>query len=318
MNLTLRQLRIFEAVARHLSYTRASEELHLTQPAVSMQIKQLEQAVGLPLFEQLGKRIYLTEAGREMERYSRSITALLEEASQVFDELKGLKRGRLTIAVASTANYFVPQLLATFCQRYPEVTVSLNVTNRKQLLHALMENEADLVIMGQPPGNLDLAAESFMENPLVVIAPPNHALAGARAIPLQRLEQETFLLREQGSGTRLAMERWFRENGVTLLTPMEMSSSEAIKQGVEAGLGLGLLSLHTLEMELTLGRLVILDVERFPILRDWYIVHRAGKRFSAVAQAFKEFILNEVSQVVNLPKLDPAAPQAPRPSRARR
>ena len=137
MNLTLRQLRIFEAVARHLSYTRASEELHLTQPAVSMQIKQLEQAVGLPLFEQLGKRIYLTEAGREMERYSREITALLQEASQVFDELKGLKRGRLTIAVASTANYFVPQLLATFCKRYPEVTVSLNVTNRKQLLQAL-------------------------------------------------------------------------------------------------------------------------------------------------------------------------------------
>jgi DNA-binding transcriptional LysR family regulator len=307
MNLTLRQLRIFEAVARHLSYTRASEELHLTQPAVSMQIKQLEQAVGLPLFEQLGKRIYLTEAGREMERYSRAITALLQEASQVFDELKGLKRGRLTIAVASTANYFVPQLLATFCQRYPEVTVSLNVTNRKQLLQALMENEADLVIMGQPPGNLDLAAESFMENPLVVIAPPTHALAGARAIPLQRLEQETFLVREQGSGTRLAMERWFRENGVTLLTPMEMSSSEAIKQGVEAGLGLGLLSLHTLEMELALGRLVILDVQRFPILRHWYVVHRQGKRFSAVAQAFKEFILNEVSQIVTLPTLDSAA-----------
>ena len=309
MNLTLRQLRIFEAVARHLSYTRASEELHLTQPAVSMQIKQLEQAVGLPLFEQLGKRIHLTDAGREMERYSRAITALLQEASHVFDELKGLKRGRLTIAVASTANYFVPQLLATFCQRYPEVTVSLNVTNRKQLLQALMENEADLVIMGQPPGNLDLAAESFMENPLVVIAPPNHALAGARAIPLHRLEQETFLVREQGSGTRLAMERWFRENGVTLLTPMEMSSSEAIKQGVEAGLGLGLLSLHTLEMELALGRLVILDVERFPILRHWYIVHREGKRFSAVAQAFKEFILNEVTQIVALPTLGSAAAQ---------
>lgn len=307
MNLTLRQLSIFEAVARHLSYTRASEELHLTQPAVSMQIKQLEQSVGLPLFEQLGKRIYLTEAGREMERYSRSITALLQEASQVFDELKGLKRGRLTIAVASTANYFVPQLLATFCQRHPEVTVSLTVTNRKQLLEALMENKADLVIMGQPPANLDLAAESFMENPLVVIASPNHALATAKAIPLRRLEQETFLVREQGSGTRLAMERWFRENGVTLLTPMEMSSSEAIKQGVEAGLGLGLLSLHTLEMELALGRLAILDVERFPILRHWYVVHRQGKRFSAVAQAFKEFILNEVAQIVTLPTLDSAA-----------
>jgi len=302
MNPTFRQLKIFEAVARHLSFTRASQELHLTQPAVSMQIKQLEQVVGLPLFDHIGKRTYLTDAGREMERYSRSIAALLQEASQVFEDMKGLKHGRLNIAVASTANYFVPRLLASFCERYPEVTVSLDVTNRAQLLHVLAENQADLVIMGHPPAELDLAAENFMENPLVVIAAPSNVLAGDKAIPLQRLQQETFLVREQGSGTRLAMENWFAKNGVVISTPMEMSSSEAIKQGVEAGLGLGLVSIHTLEMELALKRLVILDVEKFPIQRHWHIVHRKGKRLSLVARAFKEFVLQEAQNLLDLPK----------------
>lgn len=302
MNPTFRQLKIFEAVARHLSFTRASQELHLTQPAVSMQIKQLEQVVGLPLFDHIGKRTYLTDAGREMERYSRSIAALLQEASQVFEDMKGLKHGRLNISVASTANYFVPTLLASFCERYPEVTVSLDVTNRAQLLHVLAENQADLVIMGHPPAELDLAAENFMDNPLVVIAAPGHVLARDKAIPLSRLQQETFLVREQGSGTRLAMEGWFAEKGVVISTPMEMSSSEAIKQGVQAGLGLGLVSIHTLEMELALKRLVILSVEKFPIQRYWHIVHRRGKRLSLVARAFKEFILQEAQNLLDLPK----------------
>jgi DNA-binding transcriptional LysR family regulator len=303
LNLTLRQLKIFEAVARHLSFTRASEELHLTQPAVSMQVKQLEQAVGLPLFEQVGKRIYLTDAGEEMERYSRSVLATLDEASLVFDEMKGLERGRLTIAVASTANYFVPQLLAAFCQRYPGVKVSLDVTNRERLLEALHDNETDLVIMGQPPQTIELVAESFMDNPLVAIAPPFHPLAGEKRIPLKRLQRETFLIREKGSGTRSATERFFVEHGLSLSSTMEMSSSEAIKQGVEAGLGLGLLSLHTLEMELALKRLVILDVEELPILRKWYVTHRSGKRLSAVAQSFKEFVIEESGQILHLPTL---------------
>jgi len=301
MNVTFRQLKIFESVARHLSFTRASQELHLTQPAVSMQIKQLEQSVGLPLFDHVGKRVYLTDAGREMERYSRSITALLQEVSQVFEDMKGLKHGRLNIAVASTANYFVPKLLASFRERYPDVAVSLDVTNRKQLLHALVENQVDLVIMGHPPPELNLAAENFMDNPLVVIAPPGHGLARDKAIPLQRLQQETFLVREQGSGTRLAMERWFAENDVEISAPLEMSSSEAIKQGVEAGLGLGLISIHTLEMELALNRLVILDVEKFPIQRYWHIVHRKEKRLSLVARTFKEFVLEETPNLLNLP-----------------
>lgn len=304
MNLTLRQLKIFQAVARHLSFTRASEELHLTQPAVSMQVKQLEETVGLPLFEQVGKRVYPTEAGEELERYSRSVLAILDEASLVFDEMKGLERGRLRITVASTANYFVPQLLAAFCQRHPGVKVSLDVTNRERLLQALQDNDTDLVIMGKPPDSIELAAESFMDNPLVAIAPPSHPLAGQKNIPLQRLQRETFLIREKGSGTRSATERFFVEHGLSLSSTMEMSSSEAIKQGVEAGLGLGLLSLHTLEMELALKRLVILDVCELPILRKWYVMHRTGKRLSAVAQSFKEFVLKESGQILHLPTLE--------------
>jgi len=304
VNLTLRQLKIFQAVARHLSFTRASEELHLTQPAVSMQVKQLEETVGLPLFEQVGKRVYPTEAGEELERYSRSVLAILDEASLVFDEMKGLERGRLRITVASTANYFVPQLLAAFCQRHPGVKVSLDVTNRERLLQALQDNDTDLVIMGKPPDSMELVAESFMDNPLVAIAPPSHPLAGQKNIPLQRLQRETFLIREKGSGTRSATERFFVEHGLSLSSTMEMSSSEAIKQGVEAGLGLGLLSLHTLEMELALKRLVILDVCELPILRKWYVMHRTGKRLSAVAQSFKEFVLKESGQILHLPTLE--------------
>ena len=301
MNITFRQLQIFESVARHLSYTRASEELHLTQPAVSMQIKQLEQSVGLPLFEQLGKKVFLTDVGHEFNRYSSAITTQLNELKQVVDEMKGLKRGRLTIAVASTANYFVPRLLAAFCQQHGEVTVSLEVTNREQLLKGLVENRTDLVIMGQPPQDMELVAERFMDNPLVIIAPPDHPLAKARQIPLKRLLEETFLVREQGSGTRSAVERFFTANQLALSTPMEMSSNEAIKQGVEAGLGLGIVSLHTLSMELALKRLVILDVVKFPIMRYWHIVHRSGKRLSLVAQAFQKFVKKESRQILKLP-----------------
>ena len=302
MHITFRQLKIFAAVARHLSFTRASEELHLTQPAVSMQIKQLEQAVGLPLFEQLGKKIFLTDAGREFSRYASAITSQLEELDQVVDEMKGLKRGRLSIAVASTANYFVPRLLATFCQRHGDaVSVSLDVTNREQLLKGLVENRNDLVIMGQPPAEMDLVAERFLENPLVVIAPPGHPLAAEKRIPPERLREETFLVREQGSGTRSAMERYFAANKLRLATPMEMSSNEAIKQSVEAGLGLGVVSLHTLAMELALGQLVVLDVVKFPIMRYWYIVYREGKRLSIVAQSFREFVLREAARLLQLP-----------------
>jgi len=298
LHFTFRQLSVFEAVARRLSFSRAAEELHLTQPAVSMQIKQLEENVGLPLFEQLGKKIFLTEAGRELSHYARTIAQQVAEAEAVLGELKGLKRGKLKISVASTANYFAPQLLATFSQRFPDVTVSLNVTNREALLQQLANNEMDLVIMGQPPDGLDLAAETFMDNPLVVIAPVNHPLASEKRIPLERLQRETFLVREQGSGTRIAMERFFAQRGIKLTTGMEMSSNEAIKQAVQAGLGLGIVSIHTVELELEMNRLAVLDVESFPIMRHWFVVHRANKRLSAVSLAFKKFLLDEAAQLM--------------------
>lgn len=300
MHLTLRQLKVFESVARHLNYTRAAAELHLTQPAVSMQVKQLEDSLGTALFEQLGKRIHLTEAGREVLGYARNITQQLDELEAVLNRQKGLAGGRLRISVATTANYFVPALLGSFSRRYPDITVSLDVTNRETLLRQLSENLADLVIMGRPPAEADVEAEVFLENPLVIVAPPDHPLAREKKIPLKRLQEEIFLVREPGSGTRVAMERFFSERGMHLRTGMEVGSNEAIKQSVQAGLGLGLLSRATVDQELTLGQLVVLDVAEFPIMRHWYLVHRRGKRLSPVAQAFHGFVLSEAKQLVGL------------------
>lgn len=306
MHVTLRQLKVFEAVARHLNYTQAAQELHLTQPAVSMQIKQLEESVGLPLFEQMGKQTYLTEAGREMYHYCRAISQQLNEAEEVIEQLKGVRRGHLDISVASTANYFATRLLASFIDHYAEVSFSLDVTNRATLLRQLEQNDKDLVIMGKPPEGRGLETEAFMENPLVVIAPPEHPLAVEAGIPLKRLEEEPFVVREPGSGTFIAMERFFSGHGVRLKTGMQMTSNEAIKQAVEAGLGLGIVSIHTLELELETGRLVVLDMADFPILRHWYVVHRQGKRLSPVAQAFKEFVLSRASKMVSRPHLQSA------------
>jgi LysR family transcriptional regulator, low CO2-responsive transcriptional regulator len=297
MHITLRQLQVFEAAARLGGYTRAAETLHLSQPAVSMQIRQLEEQAGMPLFDQIGKKVHLTDAGRTLYKHAQSILAQVHEAQLEFEEMRGVRRGQLNITIASTANYFAPRLLAAFCQRHPEVKVSLDVSNREHILELLNETDKDLAIMGRPPEASDLVAHPFMENPLVVIAAPDHPLAQARDIPLARLNEETFISREIGSGTRMAAERFFDEAGTRLTTAMEMSSNEAIKQAVQAGLGLGVVSVHTLEMELALGRLVVLDVQGFPILRHWYAVHRQGKRFSAVAQAFLNFVMDEAEQL---------------------
>lgn len=293
LHLTFRQLSVFEAVARHLSFSRAAEALFLSQPAVSMQIKQLEQSIGLPLFEQVGKKIHLTGAGREMLLYSRTISQQLREMEAVFDEMKGLERGHLDISVVNTANYFMPQLLAKFCQQHPKIQVSLHVANRDAVLKQLSENSTDLAVMGQPPEAAGIAAESFMKNPLVVIAPPNHPLCQLKRVKLKQLEQESFLVREQGSGTRGVMERFFAEHGIPFHAGMEMGTNEAIKQAVQAGMGLGILSLHSTELELETGRLAILNVEHFPVVRHWYILHRQSKRLSSAAQAFKQFLLTE-------------------------
>jgi DNA-binding transcriptional LysR family regulator len=312
MHLTLRQLKVFESVARHLSFSRAAEELFLSQPAVSMQIRQLENNVELPLFEQLGKKIYLTDAGRELYHYSKAISQQLTDMELALDELKGLERGKLHIAVVSTAKYFAPHLLARFCQRYRGITVNLNVSNRETVLKQLSDNLVDLAIMGQPPDGLDIRTESFMENPLVVIAPPHHPLCGSRRIPVGQLGRETFLVREPGSGTRSAMERFFAAHRISLNRGMETDTSEAIKQAVQAGMGLGIVSLHTAELELETGRLRMLDVQDFPIMRQWHVAHRRNKRLSSVAQAFRAFMLEEaptlMRQASDMGQLPPAAP----------
>jgi len=301
MHLTFRQLKVFEAVARHLSFTRAAEELHLTQPAVSMQISQLEGHVGLPVFEKLGKKVFLTDAGHELYRTSQAISQLLVEAEACLEDLKGVKGGHLRIAVASTANYFCSRLLATFSNRIENLTVSLDVTNREGLLQQLEQNSVDLVIMGRPPAGMDLVAEAFLDNPLVIIAAPDHPLVKRKAIPLAELQGETFVMREQASGTRIAMERFFAEQDIHLKTGMEMRSNEAVQQAVQAGLGLGIVSIHTLALELETRRLAILDVESFPIMRQWFIVYRKGKRLSPVAQVFHDFVLAEAAPLLSVP-----------------
>lgn len=301
-NFTFRQLSLLEAVARHSSFTRAAEELHLTQPAVSTQIKHLEDEVGMPLFEQMGKKIFLTAAGQEMYAFSRTIAQQFSDVRTLLEEMKGIQRGNLNIAVTSTAKYFAPYLLAAFCKQHAGITVNLNVTNREDILLQLTDNIPDMAIMGSPPMGMSLVADSLMSNPLVVIAPPDHPLVHSRRIPLHRLLEENFIVRERGSGTRTAIERFLEQRGQSMTTPMEMSRNEAIKHAVMAGLGLGIVSIHTLEMEFKLGRLAVLDVEGFPILKNWYVVHREGKRFSSAAQAFKEFVLGKGAKLIKIPQ----------------
>jgi DNA-binding transcriptional LysR family regulator len=289
--LTLRQFRVFEAVARHLSFSRAAEELHLSQPAVSMQVRGIETILGMRLTEQLGKKIFLTEAGREVLHASQAITARLDDLQANLAQLQSIDSGQLNLAATSTVNVVATDILARFRGRHPGVSVHLDVSNRAAVLDQLVGNRIDLAIMGQVPDGLGLDAIRFLDNPLVVIAPPGHPLVGQKNISMASLATESFLVREAGSGTRGAMERFFAARGLEIRSSMEMSSNEAIKQAVQAGLGLGILSLQTLEMELALKRLAVLDVEGFPIMRHWYVVHRADKRLSPVAQAFKEFVL---------------------------
>ncbi|GBL46746.1 RuBisCO operon transcriptional regulator CbbR [Sulfuriferula multivorans] len=291
--LTLRQFKVFEAVARHLSFSRAAAELHLSQPAVSMQVKGLENIVGQPLTEQLGKKIYLTEAGREVLHTSQNIAAQLNDLHTNLEQLRGMDSGRLNLAVTSTVNAVATGILARFRGRHPMLSIHLDVSNRESVLSQLAANSIDLAIMGQVPEGLGLEAIRFMDNPLVVIAPPDHPLTHKKWISANELATESFLVREAGSGTRGAMERFFAAKGLEIRTSMEMSSNEAIKQAVQAGLGLGILSQQTLEMELALKHLAVLAVEDFPIMRHWYLVHRADKRLSPVAQAFKQFVLDE-------------------------
>jgi DNA-binding transcriptional LysR family regulator len=258
-----------------------------------MQIKQAEEIIGLPLFEQVGKRLFLTEYGRELLHYSRSILQLMQELESVFDEMKGLERGHLNISVVSTANYFMPQLLAKFIQLHPKIKVGLSVANRDAVIKQLVDNITDLAIMGQPPNESDMVSQSFMQNLLVVIAAPDHPLVSAKDIKPRQLVSETFLLREVGSGTRGVVERYFTSHHLPLPTHMEMDTNEAIKQSVHARIGVGIISRHAIELELETKRLRILDVVGFPIVRNWHIVYRKNKRLSTAATAFQQFLLIE-------------------------
>ena len=245
---TLRQLKVFEAVARHLSFSRAAEELHLTQPAVSTQVKQLESHVGLPLFEQLGKKVFLTPAGTEMLHYSRAIIALFRETEEAMDHLKGITGGKLNVAVISAGDYFFPRLLAAFTARHPGVTLNLTVHNREELLHQLTENLTDLAVMVRPPPEIDTINEAFAPHPYVIVAPPDHPLASQRQIPFSRLTEEPFISRERGSDTWNSLQDAFGQRTQRLKITMEIASTETIKQAVVAGMGISFLSAHTVGM----------------------------------------------------------------------
>ena len=290
---SLRQLKVFEAVARNLSFTRAAEELHLTQPTVSIQLKQLNDIVGLPLLEQIGKRIHLTDAGGELLKVCHDIFEGLSRFEMLVSDMKGVKAGKLRLAVITTAKYFVPRLLGPFCQRYPGIDVSLKVTNRERVLQRMADNQDDLYVLGQPPEHMEVELEPFLENPLVVLAARSHPLTAEKHIPLSRLVEEPFLMREAGSGTRLATERFFGEHGLKLKVRMELGSNEAIKQAVAGGLGIAVLSAHTLALERSSDELALLDVEGFPIRRHWYVAYPRDKQPSVVALAFLDFLREE-------------------------
>ena len=295
---TQHQLRIFLAVARHGSFARAAESLHLSPPTLSLQVKQLSGTVGQPLFEQLGKKIYLTAAGQTLAAACQDIESRMERLSQDLAALQGVERGSLKIAILTTVKYTVPKLLAGFCAAHPGIEVAMFVGNRENLLQRLASNQDDLYIMGQPPEPMDVVCENFADNPLVLVAPPEHPLVGQRNIPPQRLVDEPFILREPGSGTRLTAEKFFASHGVALKTRLEVGSNEAIKQTVAGGLGLAVLSATTVVSELALKELVLLDVQGFPLIRRWQVVYPTGKRLSAAATAFKAWMFEYRPSVV--------------------
>ena len=294
---TLHQLRIFLAVARQGSFARAAEELHLSPPTLSLQVKQLSETVGQPLFEQLGKKIYLTAAGQTLAEACQDIEARMERLSQDLAALSGVEKGSLKLAILTTVKYTVPKLLGGFCAAHPGIDVAMLVGNREMLLQRLASNQDDLYIMGQPPEQMDVVCEDFADNPLVLVAPPNHPLVSKKRIAPQRLINEPFIMREPGSGTRLTAERFFSSHGVQLRNRLEVGSNEAIKQTVAGGLGLAVLSATTVVSELALGELVQLDVQGFPLIRRWHVVYPRGKRLSPAALAFKAWLFEHRPQL---------------------
>jgi LysR family transcriptional regulator, low CO2-responsive transcriptional regulator len=296
---TLHQLKVFETVARLTSITRAAEELSLTQPTVSMQIKQLTQNIGIPLFEQIGKKLYLTQAGQELLITCREIFNELSRFEMKITDFQGLKQGKLKLATITTTKYFMPRAIAPFCQLYPGVDVALEITNHERVLERLSENLDDLYIISKIPDRLDVVLHPFLENPLVVIAPKTHPLALEKNIPISKLQNEPFIMRERGSGTRDAVEQLLHKHGVTVKVRLELGGNEAIKQAIGVGLGISVLSRHTFTPEAALSGLTILDVQHFPIERHWYIIYPDNKQLSVVASTFFDFLQQESQAIAN-------------------
>jgi LysR family transcriptional regulator, low CO2-responsive transcriptional regulator len=295
---TFHQLKVFEVTARRGSFTRAAEELFLTQPTVSIQMKQLTKAVGLQLFEQVGKRLYLTEAGKELLNTCQDIFERLDQFEMTVSDLQGLQRGQLRLSVITTAKYVIPRLLGPFCQQYPGIDVALIVTNHEHILERLRDNLDDLYIPSQIPDNMDVHCHPFLENPLVVLASRKHPLAGEAHIPIERLNNEPFIMREPGSGTRQAVEQLFEAHNISIKVRLELGSNEAIKQAVAGGLGISVLSRHCMALEGEGGHIALLDVEHFPIQRHWNIVHPKGKNLSVVARTFFKYLQTDGKRVL--------------------
>ncbi len=303
MFISLHQLEIFRKVAQQRSYSRAAEALHLSQPGVSLQVKALERSIGLPLFEKVGRTLRLTEAGSELLNYSERIFALMDETQLVLEELSGARRGTVKVAASTTAGiYIVPSALGAFHRQNPNVKLTLDVVNRFTVQERLLNDEVDMAVMGLIEDTHDLEVAEFVPNELVVIASPRHRLAGKKNIPLEELSKELFLLREAGSGTRTDVERHFLEKGIAVHVGMELRSSGAIKQAVAADLGIAVMPLRALELELIVGRLVILDVVGFPVHRHWSLVRRRGRHLSAAALALWNFFLTYRDEAVRVAK----------------
>jgi DNA-binding transcriptional LysR family regulator len=290
-NATFRQLKVFNEVARHLSFIRAAENLHLTPPAVTMQIKELEGHVGAPLFERRGKQVSLTTTGEYMLVYARKILSTLKDAEDAAARLQRAEAGVLTIGLVSTAKYFMMKMLAEFRKKHPGVELKLALGNRDQLVQMLQNNEVDIAVMGRPPKELQTRAEPFAAHPHVFIAAPGHALTKQAQLTPEDLRLYDFIVREVGSGTRVAMEKFMADAKVEPRLNMQLKSNEMIKQAVMAGLGLGFISLHTIGQELSQGLIEILPVDGSPVVRAWNVVHTQSKMLSPAAEAFRYFIL---------------------------
>ncbi|MEM9510800.1 MAG: LysR substrate-binding domain-containing protein [Cyanobacteria bacterium P01_E01_bin.35] len=306
---TLHQLKVFETVARNGNFTRAAAELLITQPTVSSQMKQLSNVVGLPLFEQIGKSLYLTEAGRELLLTCRDILEKLNDFEIKLADLKGTNQGQLNLAVITTAKYFVPRLLTSFCQYYPGIDVALKVTNHQKIQQRMLDNQDDLYIVSEANQDIELKTQPFLNNPLVVVARKDNPLAIKKNIGLEALNNQAFIMREPGSGIRNTILQLFEQENISVKVKLELGSNEAIKQAIAGGLGISILSEHCLISERISGELTILDFQHFPIKRHWYVAHLAEQKLSVIAETFLNYLLEE-SPKMSFPPSNILAPLA--------